>query len=198
MSISTSAPAKGARLALAVGGVIAVLAGIAVLVWPTKAAVAITGVIAVYAIIAGIVYVVVGITAKTLGAGGRIGHVLLGVLYVIAGVYAFSALANTAAFLALFVTVMLGVMWIAEGFAALFTLGQSGSKVWSAVFAVISVVAGVGLLLTPLWGAVFLWWYFAASLIALGLLNIARALTGKLPATAPAEPAAKEADGVTV
>ena len=102
MPETTIAPARGARLALLVGGVVAALFGIAILVWPTKAAVAVTALIAVYAVIGGIVYVFMGLTSRTLGAGGRIGHVLLGLLYVVAGVFAFTELQRSAAFLALF------------------------------------------------------------------------------------------------
>lgn len=176
---TTSAPVKGARLALLIGGLAAVAFGIAVLVWPTKAAVALTGVIAVYAIIAGLVYVALGIFSKGLGAGGRIGHILLGILYVIAGIYAFSSLHQSAAFLALFITIMVGVMWIIEGFTSLFTLGQSGSKALTVIFAIISVLAGFTLLSSPLWGAVFLWWFLGIALVVLGALNIIRSLTGK-------------------
>lgn len=172
-------PVKGARLALLIGGLAAVGFGIAVLAWPTKAAVALTGVIAVYAIISGIVYAALGIFSKALGAGGRIGHVLLGLLYVIAGVYAFSSLQQSAAFLALFLTIMVGVMWVIEGFTALFTLGQSGSKIATVIFAILSVIAGFTLLSSPLWGAVFLWWFLAIALIVLGALNVIRAITGK-------------------
>lgn len=178
MSTSSTA-AKGARLALLVAGLAAVGFGIAVLAWPTKAAVALTGVIAVYAVIAGIVYVALGFFAKGLGAGGRIGHVLLGVLYVLAGIYAFSSLQRSAAFLAVFLTVMVGVMWIMEGFTALFTLGNSNSKGLTIAFAIISVLAGFSLLSSPLWSAVFLWWLLGISLLVLGALNVIRALTGK-------------------
>lgn len=181
MTIETTTPSsvKGARTALLIGGLAAIGFGIAVLAWPTKTAVALTGVIAIYAIVAGIVYVAIGFFSKALGAGGRIGHILLGILYVIAGVYAFASLQQSAAFLALFLTIMLGVMWIIEGFTALFALGRSGSKVLTLVFAIISVMAGVTLLSSPLWGAVFLWWFLGIALIVLGALNVVRAISGK-------------------
>ena len=170
---------KGARFALLIGGLVAIGFGIAVLAWPTKAAVALTGVIAIYAIAAGIVYVLLGLFSKALGAGGRIGHVILGVLYVVAGIAAFSSLQQSAAFLALFLTIMVGVMWVIEGFVSLFTLGQSGSKVLTIVFSIVSIFAGITLLTSPLWGAVFLWWFLGIALIALGGLNVVRSLTGK-------------------
>ncbi|MFC7765607.1 HdeD family acid-resistance protein [Leucobacter soli] len=146
---ASESPAKGARLALLVGGLAAVGFGVAVLVWPTKTAVALTGVIAVYAVVAGIVYAALGLFSKGIGAGGRIGHVLLGVLYVVAGVYAFGSLKQSAVFLALFLTIMVGVMWVVEGFTSLFTLGQSGSKALTITFAILSVIAGFTLLSSP-------------------------------------------------
>lgn len=177
--VTDTPPVKGARLGLLVAGLAAVGFGIAVLVWPTKAAVTLTGVIAVYAIIAGIAYAAIGIFSKNLGAGGRIGHVLLGVLYVAAGISALTSLQQSAAFLAVFLTVMVGVLWLIEGFVSLFTLGQADSKVLTIVFAVISILAGFTLLSGPVWGAVFLWWFLGIALVVLGALNVVRALTGK-------------------
>jgi len=98
---------------------------------------------------------------------------------MVAGVYAFTSLQRSAAFLAVFITIMVGVMWIAEGLTALFTLSQSGSKVLTIVFAVLSVIAGFTLLSSPLWGVVFLWWFLGISLVVLGILNVLRALVGR-------------------
>ena len=176
---NASSPAKGARLALLIGGLAAFGFGIAVLVWPTKAAVALTGIIAVYAIIAGIVYAAIGLVAKELGAGGRIGNILLGLLYIAAGIYAFSSLQRSAAFLAIFLAIMVGVMWVVEGFTALLALNDSSQRTLTIVFAIISVIAGFTLLSSPLWGAVFLWWFLGISLAVLGALNVVRAITGK-------------------
>ncbi|NHB84878.1 hypothetical protein G7085_10410 [Tessaracoccus sp. HDW20] len=169
---------SGARIALLVEGVIAVAFGIAVLVWPGKTAVALTGVIALYAILAGIVYIAIGLLSKRLSTGGRVGHALLGLLYILAGGFAFSSLKESAAFLAVFLVVMVGVMWIVEGFTALFTLGAVKSKAITVVFAIISVIAGFSLLTSPLWGAVFLWWLIGIAMLVLGVLNIGRSLLG--------------------
>lgn len=167
-----------ARVALLVVGLVTAAFGVAVLVWPTKVALALTGVIALYAIIAGIVYVALAAVSKQLSVGGRIGHALLGVLYVVAGISAFSSLKQSAAFLAVFLVVMVGVMWIAEGFTALFTLGASKNKVLTIVFAILSVIAGFTLLASPLWGVGLLWWFMGFSMIVLGLLNVVRAVVG--------------------
>lgn len=162
-----------------VGGLVAGLIGIAVLAWPTKTAVVVTTLIAVWAVLAGLTYVWISLSAKELGAGGRIGHLFLGLIYLVAGIFAFSELQQSAAFLAIFVTVMVGLMWIIEGFTALFTLGGSQApRVLTVVFAIVSIIAGVTLVTSPLWGAVFLWWLVGISLVVLGVINFLRGLTG--------------------
>lgn len=175
---NTATIASPLRLAILIGGIVAIGFGIAILVWPAITAVAVTGVIAVYAIIAGIVYGAIGLLSKTHGTGSRVGHVLLGLLFIVAGVYAFSSLQESAVFLGIFVSVMVGVMWIIEGFTALFTLGEPGTNAVTILFAIISVLAGFALLSGPVWGAGLLWWLLGISLIILGALNVIRAMSG--------------------
>lgn len=99
----------------------------------------------------------------------------MGTLYVIAGVYAFSSVQQSAVFPGLFLTVMVGVMWVVEGFASLFTLGQADSSALTIVFALFSIIAGFILLSSLVWGAVFLWWFLGISLLILGALNVIHA-----------------------
>ncbi|MDN5978477.1 HdeD family acid-resistance protein [Acidipropionibacterium jensenii] len=175
----TSGLGEGTRRFIAVAGLLAALSGVAILVWPGHAWKAITVVMAIYAVLAGLVYVIGAVVGKSLGTGGRIGHGLLGLLYVIAGCFAFGQLSRTAVFLALFVAVMIGVMWMMEGFVALFVLSTGESSAWNIIFAVISILAGISLVSSPLWGAVFLWWLLGISLVVLGLLNAFRAIFSK-------------------
>ncbi|GLB63219.1 hypothetical protein NCCP2495_10970 [Dietzia sp. NCCP-2495] len=177
--MSTSAAARGAkgmRLALITGGLVAIAFGIAVLVWPAKTAAAITGIIAFWAIVAGLIYIAMALVDAGQSTASRVGHALLGLLYVAAGVYAIIAIQSTTIVLAFFITLMIGIMWIIEGFTALFALGEPGSKGLTIVFAVISVLAGISLVSTPLWGAGFLWWLVGVSLLVLGALNLIRGL----------------------
>ncbi|WP_036923886.1 HdeD family acid-resistance protein [Acidipropionibacterium thoenii] len=171
--------AESTRRFVAITGLVAALAGVAILVWPGHAWKAITVVMAIYAIIAGIVYVVVAAMGRSLGTGGRIGHGLLGLLYIVAGCVAFGQLSQTAGFLAIFIAVMIGVMWVMEGFVALFVVSTEGSSAWTIIFAIISILAGLSLVTSPVWGAVFLWWLLGLSLVVLGLLNAFRAILSK-------------------
>lgn len=170
---------NGIRTALGVGGVLALLVGILILVWPGKTLAVVTAIIAIYAIAAGLVYAGLGIFARTKGGWARLGHILLGILFIIAGVVALFNLGAATDWLLLFVGILVGIMWIVEGIVALSTLGDAASKGWSIFFAVLSIIAGIIVLFSPIWGTLVLWWLLGISLIVLGIINIVRAFTFK-------------------
>ncbi|KAF2412925.1 hypothetical protein B1729_12590 [Microbacterium sp. B35-04] len=170
---------NGIRTALGVGGVLALIVGILILVWPGKTAAVVTVIIAIYAIAAGLVYAGLGIFSKTKGGWARVGHIALGILFIIAGVVALFNIGQTTAWLALFLGILIGIMWIVEGIVALSTLGDAASKGWSIFFAILSIIAGIIVLFAPVWGVIVLWWILGISLIVLGIINIVRAFTFK-------------------
>ena len=170
---------NGIRTALGVGGVLALIVGILILVWPGKTAAVVTVIIAIYAIAAGLVYAGLGIFSKTKGGWARVGHIALGILFIIAGVVALFNIGQTTAWLALFLGILIGIMWIVEGIVALSTLGDAASKGWSIFFAILSIIAGIIVLFAPIWGVIVLWWILGISLIVLGIINIVRAFTFK-------------------
>jgi uncharacterized membrane protein HdeD (DUF308 family) len=170
---------NGIRTALGVGGVLALIVGILILVWPGKTAAVITVIIAIYAIAAGLVYAGLGIFSKTKGGWARLGHIVLGILFIIAGVVALFNIGQTTAWLAVFLGILVGIMWIVEGIVALSTLGDASSKGWSIFFAILSIVAGIIVLFSPFFAIAVLWWLLGISLIVLGIINIVRAFTFK-------------------
>jgi uncharacterized membrane protein HdeD (DUF308 family) len=176
-SAAEKSAVNGVRTALGIGGVLAVIVGILVLAWPGKTAMVVTAIIAIYAIAAGLVYAGLGIFSKSKGGWARIGHIALGILFIIAGVVAFLNLSQTTAWLALFLGILVGIMWIVEGIVSLSTLGDAASKGWTIFFAIVSIIAGIVLLFSPLWGAVVLWWLLGISLIVLGIIQVVRAFT---------------------
>lgn len=175
-SAETSA-INGIRTALGIGGVVSVIVGILILAWPGKTAMVVAAIIAIYAIVAGLVYAGLGIFSKSKGGWARVGHIALGILFIVAGVIAFANLGATTVWLAIFIGILIGVMWIIEGIVSLSTLGDAPSKVWTIIFAIISIIAGVVLLFSPLWGAVVIWWLIGISAIVLGIIQVVRAFT---------------------
>lgn len=170
---------RSVRIFLAVSGALAVVAGLVLLIWPTKSAVIVTGIFASYLIVGGLVYIALGIFSGSGGGWARAGHVLLGLLYVATGVIAFANLTAATVTLALIVAVFIGVSWIVDGFVALSLLGADASRVWTMLYAVLGIIAGVIVLFSPLYAAAVLWILLGASLVALGAVQLVRALTMK-------------------
>lgn len=172
-----------ARTTLLLVGVVAVIAGIVILVWPERtAALMFGGILAAYLIIAGIVYLGMGFFAKDSGGWARAGHFLLALVYIAAGVVIFLNLSTTTIVIAVFVSIVVGITWILDGIVALSLLGSAESKGWTLFYAALSVIGGVVLLLWPFLGeqvfggALVLWMVFGITLIVLGVAQILRAV----------------------
>lgn len=168
---------KSIRIALAVSGAVALLAGIILLVWPVKSAIVLTIIIAIYLVIAGIVYIGLGIFSGKKGGWARVGHIVLGLLYIIAGVIGFINPAQTALIFALVTVIFIGVSWIVDGIVSLTLLGKDGSRVWTLLYALLSIVAGILLISMGMSGVAIMWMIIAISLVAMGIVQIIRAIT---------------------
>lgn len=165
------------RIGLGLLGLVALAVGIAILVWPGHSAAVVTGIFAFYAIVVGIVYAAVAVFSRGRGAWSRIGFLVLAALFVAAGVIAFANLEATTVFLVTFVAIALGVLWIIEGIVSFFALKSSPSKGWTIFFAILSIVAGLVLVTSPLWSAVILWLFIGLSLVVLGIVQVVRAIS---------------------
>lgn len=187
----------GLRTALGVGGLVAVVLGALILFFPVKSgAVAmqiVAAVMAAYALVAGVVYVGSAIFGRTLGGWARVGHIVLGLLYVAGGVIMMVNLGSTAAVLALFLSFTVGFLWMLEGVTALTAMKHSKSKTWTIIYAIVSIIAGLTLVLSPLMGVVTLWLLLGISMVVMGLVQVVRAFRLKPVDAAKAEHAAQTA-----
>jgi uncharacterized membrane protein HdeD (DUF308 family) len=172
----------GVRTAFGVGGLIAIVLGLLIILFPGKTgAVAmqiVAAVMAAYALVVGVVYIGSAVFSRALGGWARTGHILLGVLYVIGGVVMMVNLGATAAVLAMFLSVTIGVLWLFEGVMAFTVVKQSGNKTWTVIYGIISVIAGLSLMLSPLLGAVTLWLLLGISMVVMGVVQVVRAFKG--------------------
>ncbi|MBO9626712.1 MAG: DUF308 domain-containing protein [Microbacterium sp.] len=184
---------KAIRVSLGVSGVISLIAGIVLLVWPVKSAVIVTGIFASYLVVAGLVYIGLGIFSSSKGGWARVGHILLGLLYVAAGIIAFANLTEAALTLAFITVVFIGVSWLFDGIVSLTLLGNDGSRVWTIVYAVLSIIAGIYVLVNVLAAGIVLWIFLGVSLVVLGLVQIIRAFTLGRDAKAVKEALASDA-----
>ena len=170
---------RSVRIFLAVSGALALIAGLVLLIWPAKSAVIVTGIVASYLIVAGLVYLGLGFFSGRGGGWARVGHIVLGLLYIVAGVIAFANLPAATVTLAVVVAVFIGISWIVDGFVSLSLIGADATKVWTLIYAVIGIVAGVIVLFSPLYAAAALWILLGVSLVALGIMQLVRAFTLK-------------------
>lgn len=168
---------KSIRVTLAISGAIALIAGLVLLIWPLKSAVIVTAIFASYLIIAGLVYIGLGIFSGKKGGWSRVGHIILGLFYIVAGVIAFANLGAAAATLALVVVIFIGISWIIDGIVALTLLSKDGSRIWTIIYAILSIIAGVIVLFSPIVAGLALWLLLGVTLVVLGIVQIVRAIT---------------------
>lgn len=183
-SPSTFALRQGLRTAILISSIVAIVFGLVMLIWPVKSAYAVTIVIGIYAIVAGLLQLASGIVGRVLSVWPRIGIIVLGLLFLVAGVVALSNLGESTALLAVIVTTFIGISWIFEGVVSLTSLGlktpaipgsDRAHKGWTIFFAIVSILAGVFVLMSPLLTAVWLWIFLGASLLVTGIIGVFRA-----------------------
>ena len=174
------------RTTLGISGAVALIVGILITFWPKDSAFVITWILGLYFIIAGIAYLGLGIFSRGISGGARAVDIILGVLFVIGGGIALANVQATAEFLAVFLGILIGILWIVEGVVALVQSGDAPSRGWAIFFGILSIVAGIIILFSPLWGAVVLFIIAGIGLIVLGIIQIVRAFTFGRGASAPA------------
>lgn len=169
----TAGQISGVRWAFAVGGVLTILLGVFLLVAPKASLVAVAWIFASYFLIAGIARITRGVLAREHRGGWRILTIVFGVLLLAAGVYIIlDPLLGIGA-----LVFVIGLSWIVEGVASLFDSAPDVSRWVTVLYGVISVVAGVFVLVNPLLAAVTLLLVTAFFLIAAGVVEIVQAVT---------------------
>ena len=165
------------RRSLGVGGVLAVIAGILILAWPGKSILVVAAIVACYAIAAGLVYLAIGIFSRKTRGWARLGHIVLSLVCLVVGVIALFNLTSPNGSPLRLLGILIGIMWIVEGIVSLSTLGDAASRGWSIAFAILSVIAGIVVLVAPIAAMLALWWVLGVLLVVLGIMNIVRAFT---------------------
>lgn len=129
-------------------GIVTVLAGLFTLVWPGRTIVVVAVLFGIQLVVAGIFRFVAALASDDESGGTRVLLALLGVLSFIVGLYALRHILITVAALAL----LLGIFWIVNGaveaFTALSHRGMQG-RGWTIFTGLLSVVAGVVVLVYP-------------------------------------------------
>jgi uncharacterized membrane protein HdeD (DUF308 family) len=155
-------------------GVISLLAGLAVLVWPDRTLIVVAVLFGIQLIVAGIFRFVAAFATDDLTGGTRALLAVLGVLSLVIGLYAVRHVYVTLLALAL----LLGIFWIINGTTELFmALSHRGmpNRGWTGFLGVISIIAGIIVLAYPGISLLTLAIVLSVWLLVLGVMEIALA-----------------------
>lgn len=168
------------RLGIAVSGTVAVVTGLIILFWPSLALNVIAVIIGAYAVIAGAIYLGIGIFSKTLKSSSKIGRVILGVVLLALGILSLIYSGTTQTVLLWIIALAVGIAWIAEGaLTMMVAIKSKNTSAWVLAYGIFAIVAGIAILMSPLYGDSFdvLRWLFGISFLVLGIAQIVRAVS---------------------
>ncbi len=152
-------------------GVVTVLIGLLVLVWPGITILTAAVLFGVQLLITGVFWLVSTFAGSGVGTGNRVLFAITGVLAVLAGILCLREPFQTIAVLAL----LLGAIWVVGGIAEMIHgFGNSG---WAVFSGIVTAIAGIVVLVWPLSSMVALAWLFGITLLVLGVLTIASAVS---------------------
>lgn len=167
---------KTIRMVYGVVGVVSVLLGLALLVWPGKTLEAFAVILGIYFLISGAMRVIGAIIENGLPGGWRVLDILVGLLLLIGGVIMLKNTILSSAMLTILITLTVGIGWIMEGVMALVETWRLPKSGWAIFYSVISVLAGIVLLCSPFTSVIFLIVFTGCTMVIMGALAIVRAI----------------------
>lgn len=177
-SVDTTNPVETltstARVVFAISGIITAAVGILLLVWPNQDPQLTLGIFAIYAFSGGVIAFVLGVFGRGLASWRRGGHALVGVLLMVVAIFALSGIDPSRSNTVEILGVVAGIVWIVQGVFSVAETDRSKDTLWSIIFGVVSVMAGIAVLISPLWGTGAVGIFFGIALVVLGLAQLAR------------------------
>nr|WP_300765845.1 DUF308 domain-containing protein [uncultured Bifidobacterium sp.] len=158
-------------------GVAAVLLGGALLFWPGRTLSVAAILIGIYFIVSGVIRIVSALVELGLPAGWRVLDILVGVLLSVGGVIMLKNTTLSATTLAVLVTMTVGIGWIMEGVIALTESWKVPNSGWAVAYAVLSIIAGVVVLVFPLSATAMMIIFAAVALLVTGVVAVVRAFS---------------------
>ncbi|WP_197289817.1 HdeD family acid-resistance protein [Saccharothrix sp. NRRL B-16348] len=174
------APAGRTRALWIAFGVITLVMGLAVLLWPGLTLLTAAVLFGVQLLVTGVFWLVGSFGADALGRQRWL-LAVAGLLALVAGILCLRSPFQTIAVL----TLLLGVTWVVGGVAEVFHgFGTSG---WAVFSGVVTAIGGIVVLVWPVASLIALVWLLAVVLIVFGTMTIAGAISAdRTPKTAKA------------
>ena len=158
-------------------GVVALILGLALLIWPGATLKVAAIALGAYFVVSGVIRIVTAVVELGLPGGWRVLDILIGVLLTVGGVIVLKNAALSGATLAALITMVVGLGWMMEGVMALVESWRMPSSGWAVVYALLSIVAGFIVLFSPVSSTAWLILFGGCALIVLGVVAIVRAFT---------------------
>jgi uncharacterized membrane protein HdeD (DUF308 family) len=171
---------------LALGAsVLGVVIGVVMIVWPTATLHVVAALFGIWLLLHGVVRIVQAISGRGRDGAERALLGVIGVFFVIAGVV---ALRNLLVSLTLVVTVI-GLMWLLGGIMEVISAiggSRGGYRAWHVVLGLLSIAAGLVVLIWPDLSLQTLVYITGAWLIVMGLIQVALVVWARRALTAAA------------
>ena len=158
-------------------GVVALILGLALLIWPGATLKVAAIALGAYFVVSGVIRIVTAVVELGLPGGWRVLDILIGVLLTVGGVIVLKNAVLSGATLAVLITMVVGLGWMMEGVMALVESWRMPSSGWAVVYALLSIVAGFIVLFSPVSSTAWLILFGGCALIVLGVVAIVRAFT---------------------
>ncbi|MFD6453488.1 HdeD family acid-resistance protein [Nocardia sp. NPDC060220] len=165
-----TALAKKTWQTVLVTGLLAVVLGIIVLVWPGPSLLVAGILFGIYMVVSGIFQLIAAFTHLP-STSFRVLSFISGVLSLIIGVFCFRDDLTSIVLLGLFI----GISWLFRGVAVLFAaISESGvpGRGWQIFYGIISALAGVVLIVWPISSLTTLVWVVGIFLIVIGVMEV--------------------------
>jgi uncharacterized membrane protein HdeD (DUF308 family) len=154
-------------------GVVSMIAGIVVLVWPGVTLVAAAVIFALAVLITGIFRIVAAFSAEEVPGGGRVLLALLGIVSILVGILCLRNPFQTVGVL----VVLLGLYWVVAGVLEIVHAAGARdmpARGWAIGAGVLSVIAGIVVLAFPAASLVVLVWLVGLELLIYGAITAGR------------------------
>ncbi|WP_328400589.1 HdeD family acid-resistance protein [Nocardia sp. NBC_00403] len=162
--------ARSAWQSVLVTGILSVILGVLILVWPGKTLLVAGIIFGIYLVVSGVLQLLAAFGAPA-SAGMRVLSFITGVLSIVIGVFCFrDELASI-----LLLGVWIGIAWLFRGVAsAMSAISEPGlpGRGWIGFFGVITAIAGVVLIVWPVESVATLAWVAGIWLVVLGIMEI--------------------------
>lgn len=155
-----------------VGGIVSILLGIVLLLWPGRTLLVVASLIGIWLVILGIIRLADAVTGRELPGSSRWFSVLAGIVYLLAGIVVLANLDASLKFFAL----LIGLVWIFSGaseiIAGFTRVRGAAQKAGAIIIGLVNVVLGLLVLFWPGISLVVLVWITAIWLIVIGLIQL--------------------------